>query len=73
MTSGMQSKKLASLNSQLQSQSSTQLPSAQVTGGLQKLSKKQIAQIQQHHAAQQASGLAQHPATLSSAASSSQL
>ena len=72
MTSGMQSKKLASLNSQLQSQSSTQLPSAQVTGGLQKLTKKQIQQIQQHHV-QQASGMAQHPSSLASAASSSQL
>lgn len=39
-SSGMQSKKLASLNSQLQSQSSTQLPSAQATGSLHKLSKK---------------------------------
>jgi|TARA_B110001450_G_scaffold238776_1_gene246071 hypothetical protein len=33
---------LASLNSQMQSQSSTQLPSAQVTSGLSKLSKKQL-------------------------------
>ena len=38
---------LASLNSQMQSQSSTQLPSAQVTGGLSKLTKKQLQQIQQ--------------------------
>lgn len=72
MPSGMQSKKLASLNSQLQSQSSTSLPSAQVTGGLQKLTKKQIQQIQQHHA-QQASGMAQHPAALTGAPSGNQM